>query len=68
MKGENGMEGQATILTQFEVVAGGMCGGVMMETKSFAEAIAYAHSNEWDVFSVEKKCLIYDGARDEFFT
>ena len=64
MKGDNGMKGQATILTQFEVVAGG---DVMMETKSFAEAIEYAHSNEWDVFSVEKKCLIYDGARDEFF-
>lgn len=58
------MEGQATILTQFEVLS---CGDVMMETKSFAEAIRYAHSNEWDVYSVEKERLIYDGARDEFF-
>lgn len=58
------MEGQATILTQFEVVNGGQ---TMMETKSFSEAISYAHSNGWDVFSPEKRCLIYDGLRDEFF-
>ena len=58
------MNGQATILKQFEVVASGQ---VMMETESFHDAIHYAHTNGWDVFSPEKKCLIYDGDRDEFF-
>lgn len=54
----------AEILTQFEVVTGGQ---VMLETSSFYEAITYARSNEWDVFSVDKGVLIYDGYRDEFF-
>lgn len=57
-------KGMATVLTKFEVVAGGQ---TMMETESFHDAIHYARANEWDVYSPEKQCLIYDGFRDEFF-
>ena len=56
-------KGRATILTHFEVVTGTE---VMMETDSFHDAIHYARTNGWDVYSTEKKYIIYDGYRDEF--
>lgn len=58
------MENQATVLTKFEVVFSGQ---TMMETCSFHDAITYAFANNWDVYSPEMHCLIYDGLRDEFF-